>query len=474
MEVTFIEEENGDPQANVAPAELPALKVSLYELLIRQLQDDGFAGEAHSLSQQLHIQPNNRVEKDALLEAYGRSLRCASSDEQGHSQWAPVECTPVPPISAEEHVLDFDHIARSAVAVGGGDGDVEMNGNATKESAAPAPRKPAEVKLLYMAQNRLACQAVTYSNDGRFCAIGSGDGSCKVLDCQKMRLTATASEGQLGKMRVTEEDLLRPIERTFQDHAAAITCLAFHPLKPLLFSGSQDKAVKIFDLTKPSGHRKAAQVMQDVHPVRCLCMHPCGDFLMVGTKHNVIRLHDLQTQQCFTAFHQEHHHSNDVNDLRCTSDGRVFASASADGSIKLWDGVSFRVVNSLPQAHGAAAVTSIRWSRNLNYLLSAGNDGRTRIWDMRRGGEVLCMGCGPRSCEFATSVFAGGERYVVSANSNSSHSDISIYDASTGSAVCIKLGQHQQPVRALDASPSERTFMTGCDDDKARYFVIET
>eukprot|EP00971_Amphidinium_carterae_P288408 5725912-Amphidinium_carterae.1 len=80
MEVTVIEEENGEPQANVAPTELSALKihnyydvkairvcvcecvgvrdgveVSLYELLIRQLQDDGFAGEAHRATAVEHV-----------------------------------------------------------------------------------------------------------------------------------------------------------------------------------------------------------------------------------------------------------------------------------------------------------------------------------------------------------------------------------------------------------------------------------
>ena len=62
-----------------------------------------------------------------------------------------------------------------------------------------------------------------------------------------------------------------------QDHIQGVTCLAFHPTNPTLFSGSSDKAefsvfhslsvllaslqkreaVKIFDLTRPPGHKKA-------------------------------------------------------------------------------------------------------------------------------------------------------------------------------------------------------------------------
>jgi len=288
-----------------------------------------------------------------------------------------------------------------------------------------------------------------------------------------MRACSAATDGPLGRMRITEEELMKPITRTLQDHLGSITCLAFHPTNPTLFSGSKDKAVKIFDLTRPPGHKKAFSVLQDVHPVRCLSIHPCGDFLMVGTNHQAVRLYDLQTLSCFTSFYQEHHHGGAINDLRCTSDGKVFASASSDGSVHLWDAVTHRVINRLPNAHGGNAVTSLRWSRNMRYLLSSGSDGRHRLWDVRQGQEVFCMGFGPRACEFSTAVFAAGERYVVSAGSNTRAGDVSLFDAQTGSPVFMKLGIHLLPVHALEASPVDRSIMTGCDDDKARYFAIE-
>merc|ERR1719408_457713 len=92
---------NGSP-----PSELPPLKVTFYELLIRQLQDDGFTTEAQSLSQQLRIEPNGRVERDHLLEAYGKSLKWAFGNEP-QGAWVPLDCAPVPPIGPQEHTLDF-------------------------------------------------------------------------------------------------------------------------------------------------------------------------------------------------------------------------------------------------------------------------------------------------------------------------------------------------------------------------------
>mmetsp|Transcript_64527 Transcript_64527/g.199886 ORF Transcript_64527/g.199886 Transcript_64527/m.199886 type:complete len:88 (-) Transcript_64527:42-305(-) len=83
------------------------------------------------------------------------------------------------------------------------------------------------------------------------------------------------------------------------------------------------------------------------------------------------------------------------------------------------------------------------------------------------------MGFGARSCEFSTAVFVSGERYIASSNSNTRLSDVSLFDASTGSPVFMKLGMHNLPVYALEASPIDRTLITGCDDHKARYFAVE-
>lgn len=462
----------GNSAASTAPQELPPLKVPFYELLIRQLQDDGFASEAQAISQQLNVQANTSVEPDALFESYGKSLRWAFGNEP-EGAWQPMTCTPVPPIGQQEHVLDFDNLTVPTLAVTAAAQSAPGQPPPGIDVPPQAARKPPEIRTLYTASHKQACRSVSFSTDGRFCATGCTDGSIKILDCARMRVCAATTEGPQGRIRITEEELNRPVVRTLHDHFASITCLAFHPVNPTLFSGSLDKSVKIFDLTRPPGHKKAFSMLQDVYPVRAINIHPCGDFLLVGTAHPAVRVYDLQTLACFTAFHQDHQHSDGVNDIRCTSDGRMVASGSADGSIHFWDAVTMRVVNRLPRAHVGAAIHTLRWSRNLNHLLSSGADGRHRLWDLRKGKELLTMGLGSRSCDYSAAVLAAGEKYVVAANSNYKLADASLYDAQTGSPVYMKLGLHALAVRALDASPVDKTVMTGCDDEKARFFSLE-
>merc|ERR1712167_567085 len=138
------------------------------------------------------------------------------------------------------------------------------------------------------------------------------------------------------------------------------------------------------------------------------------------------------------------------------------------------DAVTQRVTNRIPKAHSGLSVTSLRWSRSTKYLLSSGCDGKTRLVDVRMGKELFCMGFGPRSCDFSKAVFTCGERYVACANSNIRSADVSVFDSFTGSPVYMKLGMHLLPVHALDAAEGGKggTILTGCDDDKARYFSV--
>lgn len=98
--------------------------------------------------------------------------------------------------------------------------------------------------------------------------------------------------------------------------------------------------------------------------MRCLTFHPTGDYMAVGTDHEVIRVYDLHTTQCFVSAIPSQQHKSGVSALKYSRTAKLYASGSCDGSIKLWDAVSGRCINTFVQAHDGAEVCSVFFSRN--------------------------------------------------------------------------------------------------------------
>lgn len=431
------------------------VKVSFYELLLRQLQDDGFHDIADQLVGRTNLCPEMTGPDNRLFNLY--QTNCNKDDETEKKRWTRPQITPMPPIGPREEHLVFNKIKPD---------EEKLN----DEGTFPSVHLVAS-RTVYQSVHKGMVRSVRFSPDGRFVATGSADCSVKVFECSKMR--SVGLHGLDNKGENTEASM-KSVVRSFVDHQGVVSATVFHPTKPSLITGAYDKQIKIWDLSKPTSQMKPQAVLQDVHPVRCLEIHPSGDFLFVGGGHQVIRLYDLATLNCFTAFQVTDHHTGPINDIRCTSDGRVVASASQDGVVKLWDSVSNRVINNLEAPHGGTPVTQIRWSRNLRCFLTAGCDGRTRMWDSRTGKCLFALGIGPRSCDYSRATFCCHERYVAMATTNHQISDVAIYDAALGSPLTARLNAHDgASVMQLDGCHGEMSLVTGSDDNKFRYMDLE-
>jgi cleavage stimulation factor subunit 1 len=102
--------------------------------------------------------------------------------------------------------------------------------------------------------------------------------------------------------------------------------------------------------------------------------HPSGDYVVAGTEHHMVRLfqaivslftleyitslyvsqahiYDVETLQCFTPSVSESHHVGGINQVCCAGDGKQFATAGKDGTVKLWDIVSSTCIATLDSAH---------------------------------------------------------------------------------------------------------------------------
>lgn len=126
--------------------------------------------------------------------------------------------------------------------------------------------------------------------------------------------------------------------------------------------------------------------------------------MLVGSEADTVRIFDVKTLQCFTpkAFVAPHNNSNNnnsasvdiaqqgphkagINFIQYAPTGSVFITASQDGSIKVWDAVSGKVIRTIDNAHSGKGVTSATISKNGRYILSGGFDSVGKLWDIGSG-----------------------------------------------------------------------------------------
>eukprot|EP00760_Papus_ankaliazontas_P004587 PhM_4_TR11972/c0_g1_i1/m.83895/K14406/CSTF1; cleavage stimulation factor subunit 1 len=348
----------------------------------------------------------------------------------------------------------------------------------------------------YVSSSKQPVRCVTYSPDGLYAASGSTDGVLRLYDVPGMhRQRHNALQKQQEDQQQQHDDHKHAkdsgnvsggaveggtaasvgadtaqILRTYLDHRQAVTAVAFHPTNALVLSGGRDGRIIMYSYTHASS-TTPVKTVDDTYPIRGLCVHPSGKHIVYTTDHPAIRFYDLESGQLYTnlgstgggpSATSTEQHTNVVWDVDVSADGRRFATGSADGSLRLWDGLTGHMSQLKSKAHCGADVTSTKFSRGGDYLLTSGRDGRAIIWDLRMyHTPVKTLGTPQRTSQRSRAVFSFREDLVI-ANVDLDDSMVLVYD--------IRLQQlnskavHPAGVRGLASSPVEQSYITGCDD----------
>ncbi|MBS0604679.1 MAG: WD40 repeat domain-containing protein [Verrucomicrobia bacterium] len=153
---------------------------------------------------------------------------------------------------------------------------------------------------------------------------------------------------------------------TLQGHDNAVMSLALDGQK--LFSGSSDNTIKIWDLNT---NTCTATLQGHDNAVMSLALD--GQKLFSGSSDNTIKIWDLNTNTC-TATLQGHMRT--VSSL--AQDGQRFFSGSYDKAIKVWDLNTNTCTATLQEQGGAVHSLALDGQR----LFSASYLGTIKIWDL--------------------------------------------------------------------------------------------
>jgi WD40 repeat protein/serine/threonine protein kinase len=302
-------------------------------------------------------------------------------------------------------------------------------------------------KLLTFPRHKSDVTGLAFSPDGRLLAscaaeVISAGGELKVWD---------ASTGRLI------HDL--------HTHTHDVWSVAFSPDGHRVASGSSDQTVKIWDVA--SG-QEALTLRDHVAAVRSVVFNPDGHRLFSCAADGTVRVWDAtplghqDEEDCVTL----RGHSDEVKSVAFHPlDPAVVASASVDGTIKLWNTRTGNTLRTIP----AGGVMSLAFSPDGHLLATVGNDKGVNIWDTLSGSLIKPLYAGQHGGDISV-VFLPDGRRIASADWDFV---VRIWDLGTGKPIHTLVG-HSWVINCLAASADGRHVASASTDGTVRLWDVES
>jgi WD40 repeat protein len=255
----------------------------------------------------------------------------------------------------------------------------------------------AQVNPTILSGHQNDVEALAFSSEG-FVASGSYDQMINVYKADSPFVFVKSLKGHLGPVNV----------------------LAFNRKGKVLASGSEDRAVILWDSTwklmrKLEGHKDK---------VTSLMFDPMGRYVYSGSDDKTIIIWEVVTGKTIKTLT----HSTRINAMASTSDIKTLYVAGAEPKIKIYDVIKGTVLKTL-DGH-TDAVNDIAISRNGKYLLSGSNDKTARLFNLTTGKQIRVL---PVDCWKVTSVcFSSDDQYALTGCNDGT---IKVWEVETGKLI---------------------------------------
>jgi len=177
------------------------------------------------------------------------------------------------------------------------------------------------------------------------------------------------------------EGLTLALRGTLKGHGGWVSCIATSAENPdLLLSGSRDKSIIIWNITKGSEEYGLARkrLTGHAHFVQDVVISSDGQFGLSGSWDGTLRLWDLNTGLTTRRFVG---HTKDVLSVAFSADNRQIVSGSRDRTIKLWNTLGECKYTIEDQGH-TEWVSCVRFSPQNPVIISGGWDKMVKVWNL--------------------------------------------------------------------------------------------
>ena len=290
-----------------------------------------------------------------------------------------------------------------------------------------APRQPPAT------HPRQQVLAAALSPDGRWLATGCQDGWARVWDAASLKLVHELP------------------------HPALVRAVGFSPDGRTLLTGGSDKVARLWDVRSGESLGPAAYHQQAVGAV---AFSPDGSRIVTGSDDGVCQ---FRRRRADHPRRLELTHRAGVGVVGISPDGRIALTgtrprdvkAEGEGEVRLWD---LPTGKPLARLTHAGIVTAAIFSADGRTLATAGADGTARLVDVASG-KVLCPPLCHEGWVQAIAFDPGGTRLLTGCEDTIAR----LWDVRSGRYLDRSI-QHEQPVVAVAFSPDGTLALTGSSD----------
>ena len=159
-------------------------------------------------------------------------------------------------------------------------------------------------------------------------------------------------------------------------------------------------------------------------------------------------------------------HSDSVSGIAYDSDGSLLASASDDGTIRLWDPANGREVRALKAHQGA--VTAVAFGADGSLLASGGDDGTVRLWNPTTGEPTHPRLTGDGKPVLGVAVSGSGHLVAGAGEGNV----VQLWNLETGELSTLE--GHSAAVTSVSFSADEALLASSSRDGTVIVWDVET
>jgi WD40 repeat protein len=273
------------------------------------------------------------------------------------------------------------------------------------EAAAAAPAGPALADLVSTIDAHWAAvSALAISFDGAQLLSGGKDGQFKVWDVASGDLIMDVPVCQSAITDIAIDPMGVFIATSGEDGFVKawdavtfdlIVALPSHLGNSVSNSGALGRYVETVRSARGTAPRYAAERVPSVLSAAALAVSPDGELLYTGGDDGWIRCYDatqfdaVEVPVVFETFAGEigYNGSNAVSTLLLNADGSSLVVGSSDGKINFYNAQTGEFVSQV-QAFEQGAVTCLSYNHNEMCLFTGGSNGEVRVWDAFTGSLV--------------------------------------------------------------------------------------